>query len=507
MNISDYRRDFAAYCSTFELAHYQHRAGFERELHLQPIYERYGDLFTRDAINAIKQTYEETPAHLETERTGLRVLSGAAQIGYLEAQARELTDEVVRCESAARVEWDKEYVPVNNVPRIISNEVEAARRRELAARWVDAQRACNDLRAARLESCHESARILGFDSYRALYTDIMETDFEQLAKVTGRFLERTESAYTSALARAVARDLPGVEFDKLQHADYFYFQRMTRLDPFFPAQDLVTTYSDAMKGLGVRVEQQANVHIDAEARPFKNPRPACFRIHPPDDVRLLIAPVGGAYDYTMLFHEAGHAQHFAWSSRELVGRYPEFLYAPNQATSEGYAFLLNHLFQDAGWLVEHRRGVSPSQAREIVRDLALLTCGNVRRRCASLSYEIELHGGGDLRSEGLAASYSDALSEATRFRRSPALYLTDVDDGFYSAAYLRAWGFEVALREHLRMRWGRRWWASRKAGDELIDLWNTSSRYTVEELASLIGFGEISFDLLADSLIEAMKED
>jgi hypothetical protein len=210
----------------------------------------------------------------------------------------------------------------------------------------------------------------------------------------------------------------------------------------------------------------------------------------------------------MLFHEAGHAQHFGWSSRELAQRYPEFLYAPDHATGEGHAFILSNLLQDTGWLMEHRRGVGPDQAREIVRELALLTCGSVRRRCASLSYEIELHGpDSGLRSERLAMSYSDALSQATGFRRSPALYLIDVDDGFYSAAYLRAWAFEVSLREHMRMRWGRRWWASRKAGDELIDLWNTSSRYTVEELARLIGFGEISFDLLADDLIAAMKED
>ena len=507
MDISDYRRDFAAYCSAFELAHYQYRAGFEKGLHLEPIYERYGDLFTHDAINSLKRAYDDTPAHLETERTGMRVLCGAAQISYLEAQARELTVEVAHCESAARVEWDKERVPVNNVPKIISNESEAARRLDLCARWVDAQHACNDLRAARLESFHQSAQVLGFDSYVALFADIMDTDFAALAKLTDRFLERTESAYTSALARAVARDLPDAKFDELQHADYLYFQRMTWLDSFFPARGLITTYNDALKGLGIRVEQQQNVHIDAEPRPFKNPRPACFRIHPPDDVRLLIAPVGGAYDYTMLFHEAGHAQHFGWSSRELVTRYPEFLYAPDHATTEGYAVLLNHLFQDAGWLVEHRNGLSPEQAREIARDLALLTCANVRRRCASLRYEIELHGSGDVRSERLTTLYSDALSEATRFRRNPAMHLTDVDDGFYSAAYLRAWAFEVALREHLRTRWGRRWWASRKAGDELIDLWNTSSRYTVEELSRMIGFGEISFDLLADSLIEAMKED
>jgi hypothetical protein len=508
MNISDYRRDYASYCSALELAHYQYRAGFDKELHLEPIYERYGDLFTRDAIDALQLALDETPAHLETERAGLRLLTGAARAGYLEAQARELTDEVALCQVAARVEWEDERVPVNNVPKLISNERTASRRRELAARWVDAGRACNDLRAARLESFREAACDLGFDSYLSLFTDILETDLQRLAVQTNRFLERTESAYASALARAVERDLPGVAIDDLQHADYFFFQRMSRLDPYFPAQDLITTYADAMNSLGIRVQQQTNIHIDAEERPFKNPRPACFRINPPDDVRLLIAPVGGAYDYTMLFHEAGHAQHFGWSSRELSQRYPEFLYAPDHATGEGNAFILSHLLQDTGWLMEHRRGVGPDQAREIVRELALLTCANVRRRCASLSYEIELHGPGNgLRSERLAMSYSDALSQATGFRRSPDLHLIDVDDGFYSAAYLRAWAFEVSLREHLRTRWGRRWWASRRAGDELIDLWNTSSRYTVEELAQLIGFGEISFDLLADDLIAAMKED
>jgi hypothetical protein len=31
-------------------------------------------------------------------------------------------------------------------------------------------------------------------------------------------------------------------------------------------------------------------------------------------------------------------------------------------------------------------------------------------------------------------------------------------------------------------------------------MWNTGSRYTVEELASLVGLGALSFDLLADSI-------
>lgn len=40
---------------------------------------------------------------------------------------------------------------------------------------------------------------------------------------------------------------------------------------------------------------------------------------------------------------------------------------------------------------------------------------------------------------------------------------------------------------------------------ELIDIWNTASRYKVEELASLVGVHELSFDLLADDLRMAVS--
>jgi hypothetical protein len=507
MNIDEYRREFAAYNSALELAYYQHRAGFERELRTQPVYDRYSDLFTRAAIDDLKRARDGVSPHRETERAGLNALYGSARIGYLEVRAKELTDESARCESSARVKWDDESIPAYSVPQKIANEPRAARRRELTARWLDALSACDDLRAARFETFYDSARALGSDSYRELFTDITGTDYERLVRVTHSFLARTEAPYRLALARAIARDLPDVPFDDLQHADFFFFERKARLDPFFPAQDLLATYAAAMGGLGIRVEQQENIHIDTEARPFKNPRAACFRINPPDDVRLLVAPIGGAYDYAVLFHEAGHAQHFAWSSRELVKRHPEFIYAPDYATTEGYAFLLNHLFHDHLWLMEHRPMVSEAQARGIARDRALLTLHQVRRFCAKLEYEITLHDSPQVRSPHLASLYATLQTEATAFRRTPALYLTDVDNGFYAAAYLRAWAFEAGLREYLRTRYGRRWWASAKAGDELIDLWNTSSRYTVEELARMVGFGEVSFDLLADTLIDTLDEN
>lgn len=507
MKIEEYRSAFAAYNSALELAHFRHRAGFERELCIEPIYDRYGELFTREAIEGLERELADVPEHLETERAGLRTLIGAARYGYLQARAQELTFERSLCESSARVTWKGETFPAYNAPAKISNESSPAARRELTARWADALTACDDLRAARLESFHQSARSLGFNSYRELCTETVGTDYEELSRACNRLLQRTEAAYMSALSSAIARDLPGVSLDELEQADHFFFERMARLDPLFTADDLLSTYAAAMKSLGIRVDQQQNIIIDAEPRPFKNPRAACLRVDPPKDVRLLISPIGGAYDYRTLFHEAGHAQHLGWTSRELAARHPEFVYAPDYATTEAYAFLFQHLFLDGHWFGEHRSILTKEQARDAVRALALRTTYTVRRFCAKLSYELALHDSPRVRSEQLGSTYATLQFEATGFRRSPALYLTDVDDEFYVAAYLRAWAFEAGLREHLRTRYGRRWWAERKVGDELIDLWNTSSRYSVEELAHLIGLGEISFDLLADTLVEALTED
>ncbi len=86
MDISDYRREFAEFNSAFELAQYDYRAGFEPELRSRQIYERYSDLFTREAVYDLARAEESLPAHLETERASLHALNGAARIGYLEAQ-------------------------------------------------------------------------------------------------------------------------------------------------------------------------------------------------------------------------------------------------------------------------------------------------------------------------------------------------------------------------------------------------------------------------------------
>jgi hypothetical protein len=97
------------------------------------------------------------------------------------------------------------------------------------------------------------------------------------------------------------------------------------------------------------------------------------------------------------------------------------------------------------------------------------------------------------------------MTDAARLRFDKTERLRSLDDAFYSADFLRASAFESQMREYLKTRFGVRWWASRNAGETLIDLWNTGRRHTVEELASMIGLGALDFDWLASESLESIE--
>jgi hypothetical protein len=166
--------------------------------------------------------------------------------------------------------------------------------------------------------------------------------------------------------------------------------------------------------------------------------------------------------------------------------------------------LLSGLFDEPAWLAA-ARGMRATEVGEAAQFSALLSLYETRRACARLRWALALEAADDRRSERLAEEYVSTLDEATGFRHHAAARLADADEWFASATELRARLFAAGLREHLRGRHGRRWFRSRAAGEELIDLWNTASRYQTEELARLVWGGEPDFDLLAESSLAALE--
>ena len=81
------------------------------------------------------------------------------------------------------------------------------------------------------------------------------------------------------------------------------------------------------------------------------------------------------------------------------------------------------------------------------------------------------------------------LSSATGLQCDPPSYLADAEDGLDSAGYLRAWIFELQLRDYLRSRFGNTWFAQKAAGRFLKEIWETGQLYSVDELCREIGLG------------------
>ena len=162
----------------------------------------------------------------------------------------------------------------------------------------------------------------------------------------------------------------------------------------------------------------------------------------------------------------------------------------DNAVTEGFAFLFEHLLHDPHWL-RAQMGADVPEYTASRRSHKLFL---VRRYAAKLAYEIELHAGAPL--AALPARYAELLSRAAGVPTPATDYLNDVDDGFYCTCYLRAWALEAQLGDHLRTRFGNAWFGSPEAGTLLRELWGLGQSLRAEPLLQAVAGTELDFGVL-----------
>ncbi len=494
--LEEYRRDYVDFNTAAMREYYLFLSGQKSELEIARIYDRYSDLFTKDSIARLKRELAGSVDHFDTQRAAANRLLSFAVDHFLENSVTELTEEIGRYEAAATVEWQGRRLSFQDSIVAVQLEPDRELRRALYKRRAGVIDQSNDLRIERLEKLHEAARSLGYAGYTALYEEVRGLNYGALASQLETLLARTESVYTSTLNAALTRDL-GVSVEEAERSDAHRFLHLARYDNYFPASDLLRVYADTMAGLGIDVEAQPNITIDSEPRPRKNSRAFCVAITAPDDVRLVVKPSGGQSDYQALFHEGGHAQHYGGVNPALQ---PEFKYTGDYALTETFAFLFDHLTSEPAWLGSMLRF---NDSQDYVRSSVVSRLVTIRRYAAKLIYERELHTTGNIAQA--PRLYSELQSSATMFKTARTDFLFDMDDAFYSASYLRAWAFEVVLREHLKVKFGAMWWTSRRAGSHLREIWETGDRYTADEMATQLGLGPITFDPLIEEFTTVLR--
>lgn len=494
--LSEYRQRFSDFHTEFHREDYLFRSGRKQSREIARVRGEYSDLFKPSAAAELRAKLEETSEHRETERTGVKRLIAFAAEGALNARAQEVSGEIEDYEANALVDWNGRKISFHASALTLADEPDFALRRDLFARRAGVIEAAQDLRAERLERLREGAGEMGYENRLAMLRELRGLDYERLAERARGVLSKTEGGYATALGRLLAREA-GVSIDDATQADLGFLQRVTRFDHFFPRERMLGVYRELFAALGFNSEKQSNLAIDSEPRPGKQSQAFCSPIRVPDEIKLSVNLTGGQANYREFLRAAGRAQLYAWTSRNL---YPEFRLGGDRAVVEAWGMLFENLIADERWLMGTFGFVDNMEFRSALATFRLMA---MRQCAARLNYEIEFHSGA--LTGGAGARYAELMTDAARVRFDGTERLRALDDAFYSADFLRASAFESQMREYLKTRFGLRWWASRKAGETLIDLWNTGRRYTVEELASMIGLGALDFDWLASESLEAIE--
>jgi hypothetical protein len=447
------------------------------------IVARYADLFTRDQLAALREA--EGAAHGADERERMHRLHSTCESGVITAQLAPHQDELQNAELAARVEFRGEELPLRNASARMSTLAGYDEREELGPAVFDASALLND---ERLELVRASetlrAELSGEADPVARNEAEKQISLRELADALATVGEGAAAAYDELRERWLDRLLGDgrAANPSSYHAAYLF--RLTPLADVYTKERATAICLETLRELGCDLEADGNIRTDLEDRPQKAPRPSVIASDPPTVVHLITRPGGGLQDYQDFLHEAGHALHYAGCDPALP--YTFRALARDYALTEIYSYIVQSIAREPGWHAAHF-GLSDAEAAENAEAASFLDVFMFRRYLAKLRFELafwsRFHEDG-----GTPGGYAEELTSATGLVYRADRFLADMDSGFYSADYLRAWIRSAQLRSHLRGSVGEDWWRRPETGALLRELFREGQRPSNEDIAGRIGF-------------------
>src|SRR5215207_1997552 len=418
------------------------------------IVARYRDLFTREQLDALKEA-EEGVAGTERE------------------------DAFENAILAARVTYQGEELPLRSAQAQLAVLPSYADREELGELQGDASAAFNDDRMELLRAREElDAELSGDPDAVARNEEEKGISLRELARVLTDASRGADEVYGRLSARWFDK-LLGTDRPELPTSYHVsWLRRLSPLEASYTKAGATEVCLQTLRELGFDLNQEPNIKLDLDDRPQKSPRACVIAADPPKIVHLITRAQGGLHDYQAFLHEAGHALHYAGLDPGLPYTFRKI--SRDHALTEIYSYILEAITREPGWHDQYFSAPENAQAPVFLEALLF------RRYTAKLQFELAFWSefpngaGGD--------EYAKGLTEATGIRYRPDAFLSDMDAGFYSADYLRAWIRSAQLRTYLERQIGEDWWHNAQTGDHLRKLWSEGTKPSSEEIAARIGF-------------------
>jgi hypothetical protein len=457
------------------------RVGEKETSEQAEIVRRYADLFTPEQLDALR----DAEASSGDDRELLYRLRKTCESGLVSAQLAEREDELENRFLAERVSFAGEEMPLRNAQAKLAVLPAYRDREELGKIQAEASARFNPDRAELMRAGEElAAEYSGIDDAIERNEEEKDISLRELSRALHQASEDATETYATLRETWFARLLGDDRDDVPSSFHTAYMRRLSPLESTYTKDKATEICLRTLVALGFDLNDHPNIKLDLDDRPQKSPRACVIASDPPKVVHLITRAQGGLHDYQAFLHEAGHALHYGGCDPALPYVFRRI--SRDHALTEIYSYIMEAISREPAWHQEYF-GLSESEARTNAEATTFLEALLYRRYEAKLRYELDfwarfMEDGGD------ADVYERYLTEATGVRYSRENYLADMDAGFYSADYLRAWIRSAQLRDHLVREVGEDWWRNPRTGTMLTEMFREGTKPSSEEIARRLGF-------------------
>jgi hypothetical protein len=455
----------------------------EKEISEQAaIVARYADLFSRDQLRALREDEEQAEGE---QREWLYRLRKTCESGVVAAELAERDDELENAILAARITFKGEELPLRSAMAQLAVLTSYADRDVLGELHRDKSAEFNEQRLELIRAYEELEADLSEEPDPIARTEEeKQISLRELESALRAASEEIEDVFVPMRERWLDRLLGPERDDQPTSAHMGYVRRLSPLDSTYTKDRATEVCLATLSTLGFDVAADHNIRLDLDDRPQKSPRACVIASDPPKVVHLITRAQGGLHDYQAFMHEAGHALHYAGCDPNLPYTFRRL--SRDNALTEIYSYICEAITREPGWHSEHF-GLSEDEARTNAEATVFLEALLFRRYTAKLQFELEFWSSFD--EAGLASDdYEQKLTAATGIRYPREGHLADMDAGFYSADYLRAWIRHAQLRAHLIDEVGEDWWRNPQTGEILRGLFAEGTKPSSEEIAARLGY-------------------
>ncbi|HEU0303304.1 MAG TPA: hypothetical protein VFR32_01860 [Gaiellaceae bacterium] len=471
------------------------RVGEKERSEAAAIVARYADLFTREQLDALRGAEEAAGDPVERER--LHRLRKSCEGGLLARELVHMQDEVQNELLAIRIEYRGEEMPLRNAQAKLALLDSFDEREELGEIHADATATMNERRLEVARAAEKMrTELTGIEDPVERSEDDKGISLRQLAEVLPDGSALVEDVYTQMRERWLDAILGADRPSNPSSYHAAYVRRLSPLKDIYSKERATDVCLATLSELGFDLAADENIRTDLEDRPQKTPRPCVIPSDPPTVVHLITRPQGGLPDYQGFLHEAGHALHYAGCDPDLP--YTFRALSRDHALTEIYSFLIESITREPGWHERHF-DLSAEQAAENAEATLFLHAFLFRRYVAKFLFELDFWSRFP-EDGGTSEGYAERLTEATGYVYRSDGFVADMDAGFYSADYLRAWIRSAQVRAYLLAEVGADWWHNPTTGDLLRKLFWEGTQPSSEEVAGRLGFNPVDLRPLVSEL-------